>query len=116
MEVKFIDNSEKVQQEFNTRIGVALNLIGSQAHSHLVDDTPVRTGNLRNHADWEVSPDEDYVVVGYLKDDDAEKDPYYAKFVEFGSRNNKPQHMLQKAATNHNDEYKAIVKKALRGT
>ena len=38
----------------------------------------------------------------------------YAIFVEEGSRNNKANHMLRKAATEHTEEYKKIMEDALK--
>lgn len=112
---EFKDNSAQVLKEFNTRLGVALNVIGEHATAHLQDETPVRTGNLINHAGWEVAGNEKEVSVGFKSDANYEKNPDYAIYVENGSRTNRPNHMLQHAVTNHNDEYKNIAKKALGG-
>ena len=114
MKTKFIDNSAKILQAFSSKVGVGLNMIGSQAHRHLVDLTPRRTGNLANHADWEVDEAEQSVTIGFKHDDDPELDPDYAIYVEDGSINNKAHHMVRKAATEHDAEYENIMKKAMK--
>ena len=113
MSIKVVDNTEKVLKAFHTAIGSGLNVIGMEAAGYTQDNTPVRTGNLANSTDWEVSPKEDYVIVGFNQE--KVDDPIdYAIFVEEGSRTNKANHMLRKAATQHTAEYKKILEDSLK--
>ena len=105
MSIKVVDNTEKVLQAYHTAVGAGLNGIGMEAAGYTQDNTPVRTSNLANSTDWKVSPQEDYVAVGFNKE--KAKNPIdYAIFVEEGSRNNKAHHMLRRATTEHKEEYK----------
>ena len=108
MEIKVVDNTDKVLQSFRTAIGAGLNIIGMEAAGYTQDNTPVRTGNLANSVDWEVKEDEKAVYVGFSKEKTT-TDVKYAIFVEEGSRNNKAHHMLRRAATEHKDEYKQLI-------
>lgn len=109
MAVEVKDNTSKILQALKTQIGVGLNLIGAEATGYTQDNTPVRTGNLVNSADWIVRESEKAVYVGFRKDRDVK----YAIFVENGSRNNRAHHMLRRAATEHSQEYARIMKDAL---
>ena len=113
MSIKVVDNTEKVLQSFHTAVGAGLNVIGMEGAGYTQDNTPVRTSNLANSTDWQVSPKEDYVAVGFNKEK-ANNPIDYAIFVEEGSRNNKANHMLRKAATEHTAEYKKIMEDALK--
>lgn len=115
MGVEFKDNSKQVLMAFKSKTGVALNLIGAAAAGYTQDNTPVQTGNLVNHAGWDVSNAEDFVRVGFKQDADPKKNPDYALYVEVGSRNNRPNHMLQKGCSEHTEEFKSIAKKAYKG-
>ncbi len=111
--IRAVNNTEKVLQAFESAIGAGLNLIGMEAAGYTQDNTPVRTGNLANSVDWEVSRDEKSVRVGFSKEK-TNTDVKYAIYVEEGSVNNVPHHMLRRAVLNHKDEYERILKDALR--
>lgn len=113
MSIKVVDNTDKVLQAFHTAVGAGLNVIGMEAAGYTQDNTPVRTSNLANSTDWQVSPQEDYVAVGFNKEK-ANNPIDYAIFVEEGSRNNKANHMLRKAATEHTAEYKKIMEDSMK--
>lgn len=113
MSIKVVDNTDKVLQAFHTAIGAGLNVIGMEAAGYAQDNTPVRTGNLANSVDWEVKEDEKAVYVGFSKEKTT-TDVKYAIFVEEGSRNNKAHHMLRRAASEHTDEYKRLMKDSLK--
>lgn len=113
MEIKVVDNTDKVLQEFETAVGAGLNVIGMEAAGYTQDNTPVRTGNLANSVDWEVKEDEKSVYVGFSKEKTT-TDVKYAIFVEEGSVNNVAHHMLRRAATEHTSEYKQIMEDAMK--
>ncbi len=113
MEIKVVDNTEKVLQALEAAIGAGLNVIGMEAAGYTQDNTPVRTGNLANSVDWEVKDDEKSVYVGF-SNQKTTTDVKYAIFVEEGSRNNKAHHMLRRAATEHTSEYKQIMEDAMK--
>ena len=113
MSIKVVDNTDKILQAFHTAVGAGLNVIGMEAAGYTQDNTPVRTGNLANSVDWEVKEDEKVVYVGFSKEKTT-TDVKYAIFVEEGSRNNKANHMLRKAATEHTAEYKKIMEDSMK--
>lgn len=113
MSIKVVDNTEKVLQAFHTAIGAGLNVIGMEAAGYTQDNTPKRTGNLANSVDWEVAKDEKSVDVGFSKEKTS-TNVKYAIYVEEGSRNNKANHMLRRAATEHKEEYKQILEDAIK--
>jgi HK97 gp10 family phage protein len=105
MGIKFTDNSAKVLEALNMKKTQALLAIGAAAEGHAKALTPVDTGRLRNSMSHAASGDAAYIGTNVE----------YAPYVEFGSVHNKAHHMLQKAATGHTAEYKAIAKAALSG-
>ncbi len=111
--VKYVDNTDKVLESFETALGVGLNLIGQSAAGYTQDNTPVRTGNLANSIDWEVNEKEKYVVVGFSKEK-TNTNVKYAVYVEEGSSKTPPRHMLRKAATEHTEEYKKLMKESMK--
>ena len=113
MEIKVVDNTDKVLQAFRTAIGAGLNIIGMEAAGYTQDNTPVRTGNLANSVDWEVKEDEKAVYVGFSKEKTT-TDVKYAIFDEEGSRNNKAHHMLRRAVTEHTAEDRKIMEDSMK--
>jgi HK97 gp10 family phage protein len=111
--IKVVDNTDKVLQAFKTAVGAGLNVIGMEAAGYTQDNTPVRTGNLANSVDWKTKEDEKAVYVGFSKEKTT-TDVKYAIFVEEGSVNNVAHHMLRRAATEHNEEYKKIMEDAMK--
>ena len=99
------------------QIGMALEAIGLTAEKHAVEeisrvvyDTPespnyVRTGRLRNSISHAMDDDSAYVGTNVE----------YAAYVELGTSKMAPRPFIRPAAANHADEYKQIVKAALRG-
>jgi HK97 gp10 family phage protein len=104
-DVKYTNRASQVLSALETKKAQALEAIGARAETHAKSNTPVDTGNLRNSMAHAVSGDSVYIG----------SNVEYAPYVEFGTRRNKAHHMLQKAATGHGDEYKAIAKAALGG-
>lgn len=110
-------NADIFRNALPAQIGQALEAIGLTAEKHAVEeiskvvyDTPespnyVRTGRLRNS-------------ISHARDDTSAyvgTNVEYAAYVELGTSKMKPRPYLRPAAANHADEYKQIVKAALRG-
>ena len=111
--IVFTDNLDEVLRALDGALETGLVKIGAAAQGYAKDNTPVRTGNLANSVDWEEKEDEKAVYVGFSKEKTT-TDVKYAIFVEEGSRNNKAHHMLRRAATEHNAEYRKIMEDAMK--
>lgn len=104
MKVDYKDNSEQVLSAMEKAIKNGLEAIGLTAEGHAKKETPVDTGRLRNS-------------ISHATDDEAAyigTNVEYAPYVELGARGRKGAHMLQKAATEHTDEYKRIMEDAMK--
>lgn len=98
------DNSKEVLEALAEAKKRGLEAIGITAEGHAKKITPVDTGRLRNS-------------IGHATDDEAAyigSNVEYAPYVELGSRGREGKHMLQRAATEHADEYKRIMEDALK--
>lgn len=104
-DAKLTDNSGAVLAELKSKVSTALNTIGAVAETHAKELTPVRTGRLRNSIAHKVDGDAAYIGTNVE----------YGPHVEFGTSRQKAHHMLKKAATEHSEEYKKIVKDILGG-
>lgn len=102
MEVDYTDNSEQVLAALEKGKHNALTAIGATAETYAKKATPVDTGRLRNSISHAV--DGEAVYIG--------SNVEYAPYVELGTSRTKAHHMLQKAATEHTDEYKRLAKDA----
>lgn len=113
--VVFRDNAEEVLSLLNSAKKKALFNIGAAAQGYAQDNTPVRTGSLAGSYTVEIDDAESAVRIGVPKDytsPQGQKPGKYAIYVELGSRHNKAHHMIERAATEHNSEYKKLAKKA----
>ena len=108
----FTDNLEEVLAAVDSAITAGLVEIGATAQGYAKDNTPVRTGTLRDSIGVEVKPEEKAVYIGTLIG--KFPDEPYGKYVELGARGRKPVHMLTRAATEHKAEYKQIMENALK--
>lgn len=86
----------------------ALEEIGLAAERFAKSETPVDTGRLRNSITHAISTDEKAVYIGTNVE--------YAPYIEMGVAGRKGHQMLQHAATNHVDYYRAIIRKHLSGS
>lgn len=105
IDVKITDNSDKFLNALPEQIEQALIAIGITAEGYAKRECPVDTGRLRNS-------------ISHARDDNAAyigTNVEYAAYVELGTSKMKPRPYLRPAAANHADEYKQIVKAALRG-
>lgn len=104
MSYTYKDNTDEVLVALEKAKKRGLEAIGLTAEGHAKKETPVDTGRLRNS-------------ISHATDDEAAyigTNVEYATYVELGARGRKGKHMLQRAATEHTDEYKRIMEDALK--
>ena len=103
MSYTYKDNTDEVLSALERAKKRGLEAIGLTAEGHAKKETPVDTGRLRNS-------------VSHTTDDEAAyigTNVEYAPYVELGARGRQGVHMLQRAATEHTDEYKQIMEDAM---
>lgn len=105
--IVFTDNLDEVLSAVDSAITAGLVEIGAKAQGYAKDNTPVRTGTLRDSIGVEVKKDEKAAYIGTMVDRFPDKP--YGKYVELGARGSTGVHMLQRAATEHTAEYKKIM-------
>ena len=110
--IVFTDNLDEVLGALNSALEDGLVKIGAAAQGYAKDNTPVRTGTLRDSIGVEVKSDEKAAYIGTMIDKFPGKP--YGQYVELGARGQQGVHMLQRAATEHTAEYKQIVEDALK--
>lgn len=96
-------NASTFKSALSEQKAMALEAIGLAAEGYAKDLCPVDTGRLRNS-------------ISHAKDDEAAyigTNVEYAPFVELGTSRMKPRPFLRPAATDHNEEYKEIIRAAL---
>lgn len=108
----FTDNLDEVLSAVDSAITAGLVEIGATAQGYAKDITPVRTGILRDSIGVEVNKDEKAAYIGTMAGRFPDKP--YGKYVELGARGRQGVHMLQRAATEHTDEYKRIMEDAMK--
>ena len=102
--IEYRDNTEEVLNALEAAIKRGNEAIGMTAEGHAKKITPVDTGRLRNS-------------IGHATDDEAAyigTNVEYAPYVELGAQGRKGVHMLQRAATEHTDEYKRLMEDSLK--
>ena len=104
MSYTYKDNTDEVLAALKRAKKRGLEAIGLTAEGYAKKDTPVDTGRLRNSIAHAVESDAAYIGTSTS----------YAPFVELGARGRKGVHMLQRAATEHTDEYKQIMEDAMK--
>ena len=110
--IVFTDNLDEVLGALNSALEDGLVKIGAAAQGYAKDNTPVRTGTLRDSIGVEVKSDEKAAYIGTMIDKFPGKP--YGQYVELGARGRQGAHMLQRAATEHTDEYKQIMEDAMK--
>lgn len=108
----FTDNLEEVLEAVDSAITAGLVEIGATAQGYAKDLTPVRTGTLRDSIGVEVKKDEKAAYIGTMEGRFPGKP--YGKYVELGARGRPGVHMLQRAASEHDSEYKKIMEDAMK--
>lgn len=101
------DNAEQVVDGIDSAIGAALEKIGLLAENYAARKCPVDTGNLRGSITYEVDTADNAVYIG--------TDVEYAPHVELGTSRQKAQPFLRPAASEHGEQYRQVLEKALGG-
>ena len=104
MSYTYKDNTGEVLSALEEAKKRGLEAIGLVAEGHAKKLTPVDTGRLRNS-------------ISHATDDEAAyigTNVEYGPYVELGSPTIKAHHMLQKAATEHTDEYKRLMEDSMK--
>ena len=104
MSYTYKDNTDEVLAALERAKRRGLEAIGLTAEGYAKRETPVDTGRLRNS-------------ISHATDDEAAyigTNVEYAPYVELGARGRPGAHMLQRAASEHTDEYKQIMEDALK--
>ena len=104
MSYTYKDNTDEVLAALERAKRRGLEAIGLAAEGYAKRETPVRTGRLRNSISHETDDEAAYIGTNVE----------YAPYVELGARGRSGVHMLQRAATEHTDEYKQIMEDALK--
>ena len=110
--IVFTDNLQEVLKALDGALETGLVKIGAAAQGYAKDNTPVRTGTLRDSIGVEVKKDEKAAYIGTMVDRFPKKP--YGKYVELGARGRPGVHMLQRAASEHGSEYKQIMEDAMK--
>lgn len=108
----FTDNLDEVLSAVDSAITAGLVEIGATAQGYAKDLTPVRTGTLRDSIGVEVKKDEKAAYIGTMVERFPEEP--YGKYIELGARGRAGVHMLQRAATEHTDEYKRLMEDSMK--
>ena len=104
MSYTYKDNTDEVLSALKRSKKRGLEAIGLTAEGHAKKITPVDTGRLRNSMAHAVDDDAAYIGTNTS----------YAIFVETGARGRSGVHMLQRAATEHSDEYKKLMEDSMK--
>ena len=104
MSYTYTDNTDEVLAALGMAKKRGLEAIGLTAEGYAKKDTPVDTGRLRNSINH--ATDDDAAYIGTNVE--------YAPYVELGARGRKGVHMLQRAASEHADEYKQIMEDSMK--
>ena len=110
--IVFTDNLDEVLRALDGALETGLAKIGSAAQGYAKDNTPVRTGTLRDSIGVEVKSDEKAAYIGTMIDKFPDKP--YGQYVELGAKGRPGVHMLQRAASEHGSEYKKIMEDAMK--
>ncbi len=130
--VEITDNSEEYRRMLADRLKIIAQSVGRQAEMHAKEQCPVDTGRLRNSITYATEGHESFThnyednegnAYSYNVGATSEKgDVYIGTNVEYAEEQETNgaiphrvgnAHFLRNAATNHNDEYKNIVRAGL---
>ena len=100
------DNTDEVLSALEKAKKRGLEAIGLTAEGHAKKITPVDTGRLQLRNSISHATDDEAAYIGTNVE--------YGPYVELGSPTIKAHHMLQKAATEHTDEYKRLMEDSMK--
>ena len=104
MSYTYKDNTGDVLSALERAKKRGLEAIGLTAEGYAKKVTPVDTGRLRNS-------------ISHATDDEAAyigTNVEYAPYVELGARGREGKHMLQRAASEHTEEYKRLMEDSMK--
>ena len=104
MSYTYKDNTDEVIAALKNAKKRGLEAIGLTAEGYAKKGTPVDTGRLRNSIAHAVEDDAAFIGTNVE----------YAVFVEAGARGRQGVHMLQRAASEHTDEYKKLMEDSMK--
>ena len=104
MSYTYKDNTDEVLSALERAKKRGLEAIGLTAEGYAKKETPVDTGRLRNSIAHAVEDNAAYIGTSTS----------YAPFVELGARGRQGVHMLQRAASEHADEYKQLMEDSMK--
>lgn len=104
VDIHITDNSGEVLREFGRKKAAALEAVGITAEGFAKRLTPVDTGRLRNSMSHTVVGDGVYIGTNVE----------YGPYIELGTTNYTGKHMLKRAASEHGETYRAIIKRILQ--
>ena len=99
------NNTQQVEAAMNKAIAKALTMIGQKAEDYAKMNCPTRTGRLKNSITNAIDMGEEAVYIGTNVE--------YAPYVELGTSRQDPHPYLKPAASEHGEEYRAILKACL---
>ena len=99
------NNAAQVEAAIDQAIARALTMIGQQAEGYAKTMCPVDTSRLKNSITNQIDMQENSVYIGTNVE--------YAPYVELGTMRQDPHPYLKPAASEHSDEYRAILKSCL---
>ena len=104
MSYTYKDNTDEVLSALERAKKRGLEAIGLTAEGHAKKITPVDTGRLRNSISHKTDDEAAYIGTNVE----------YAPYVELGARGRPGVHMLQRAASEHGNEYKQIMEDVMK--
>ena len=104
MSYTYKDNTDEVLSALEMAKKRGLESVGLTAEGYAKKDTPVDTGRLRNSISHATDYEAAYIGTNVE----------YAPYVELGARGRKGVHMLQRAASEHTEEYKRLMEDAMK--
>lgn len=96
------NNAEQIEAAMNRAVAKALTMIGQNAEGYAKMKCPTMTGRLKNSITNAIDMGEEAVYVGTNVE--------YGPYVELGTSRRDPHPYLRPAASEHADEYRAILK------
>ena len=100
------DNTDEVLSALEKAKKRGLEAIGLTAEGHAKKITPVDTGRLQLRNSISHATDDEAAYIGTNVE--------YAPYVELGARGRPGVHMLQRAVTEHADEYKRLIEDSMK--